>query len=369
MKNYYGLVSLPILIKKPIVKLNRLKKLPGIILLFFSVVHLIYAQENTLLIQTSSKQDSIILSKINYQKQFPDANSLNLELDSVLNQVHLLGFIEALWIDKKHISNQTSVSLLLGKPYQGLILYSKSALLTDEIKQKLNIQDSIQLNFQALGTYLEGKKEKLAQYAERVWKITEGNTEEKAQLAIEKTIAFFHQMGMQTKLSEYTTDYKKTAEIFNQVGESAKKNGLTFFYHNHGYGHKAVDGVVPFQMILDNTDADLVKMQMDVFWFTAAGIDPKKYLKENPNRFPLLHVKDMREKKTFSGGGGNMGEWMGLFPYLADAGDGVLDLSEILCEAKKSGAKHFLLEKDLTPDHVNALQKSFDYLSALNLKC
>ena len=163
MKNYYGLVSLPILIKKPIVKFNRLKKLPGIVLLFFSVVHLIYAQENTLLIQTSSKQDSIILSKINYQKQFPDANSLNLELDSVLNQVHLLGFIEALWIDKKHISNQTSVSLLLGKPYQGLILYSKSALLTDEIKQKLNIQDSIQLNFQALGTYLEGKKEKLNQ--------------------------------------------------------------------------------------------------------------------------------------------------------------------------------------------------------------
>lgn len=164
-------------------------------------------------------------------------------------------------------------------------------------------------------------------------------------------------------------DYKKTAEIFNQVGESAKKNGLTFFYHNHGYGHKAVDGVVPFQMILDNTDADLVKMQMDVFWFTAAGIDPIKYLKENPKRFPLLHVKDMREKKTFPGDGGNMGEWMGLFPYLADAGDGVLDLSGILCEAKKSGAKHFLLEKDLTPDHVNALQKSFDYLSALNLKC
>ena len=59
----------------------------------------------------------------------------------------------------------------------------------------------------------EGKKEKLAQYAERVWKITEGNTEEKAQLAIEKTIAFFHQMGMQTKLSDYTNDYKKTADI------------------------------------------------------------------------------------------------------------------------------------------------------------
>ena len=62
-------------------------------------------------------------------------------------------------------------------------------------------------------TMFETKKEKLAQYAERVWKITEGTTEEKAQLAIEKTIAFFHQMGMQTKLSDYTNDYQKTADI------------------------------------------------------------------------------------------------------------------------------------------------------------
>lgn len=160
-------------------------------------------------------------------------------------------------------------------------------------------------------------------------------------------------------------DYRKTIDLFNRIGENAKKHGLTFFYHNHGYGHHPVDGVAPFQMILDETDADLVKMQMDVFWFTAAGIDPVKYLKEHPGRFPLLHVKDMREKKTFPGDGGNMQEWMGLFPYLADAGDGVLDLKLILQEAKKAGAKHFLLEKDLTPDHENALQKSYTYLSGL----
>lgn len=159
--------------------------------------------------------------------------------------------------------------------------------------------------------------------------------------------------------------YNKTIETFNRVGASAKKYGLTFFYHNHGYGHKTMDGVVPFDLILKNTDPELVKMELDVFWFAAAGVDSKKILKENPGRFPLLHIKDMSEAKTFNGDGGNPSEWMSLFPYLTDAGDGVLDLPGILKQAKKSGVKHFFLEKDNTPDHIQALKNSFEYLSGL----
>jgi sugar phosphate isomerase/epimerase len=162
-------------------------------------------------------------------------------------------------------------------------------------------------------------------------------------------------------------DYKRTVDIFNQVGENAKKNGLTFFYHNHGYGHQAKEAVVPFQFILENTDPELVKMQLDVFWFTAAGVDIKKILEDNPGRFSLLHIKDMKEDKRFEGAGENMQEWMGLFPFLADAGAGVLDLEGIMATAKKSGAKHFFLEKDLTPEPKMALQNSYDFLSKISL--
>jgi NADP-dependent alcohol dehydrogenase len=58
----------------------------------------------------------------------------------------------------------------------------------------------------------EAKKEKLAQYGERVWNITEGNRDDKAYAAIEKTVAFFHDLGIDTKLSEYTKNYEGTAE-------------------------------------------------------------------------------------------------------------------------------------------------------------
>lgn len=62
----------------------------------------------------------------------------------------------------------------------------------------------------------EAKKEKLAQYGERVWNITEGSTDDKAYAAIEKTVDFFHELGIATKLSEYTKDYEGTAEIISE---------------------------------------------------------------------------------------------------------------------------------------------------------
>ncbi|MGJ8761762.1 MULTISPECIES: iron-containing alcohol dehydrogenase [unclassified Polaribacter] len=58
----------------------------------------------------------------------------------------------------------------------------------------------------------DAKKEKLAQYGERVWKIKEGSKEDRAYAAIEKTVAFFHKLGIETKLSDYTDNYEGTAE-------------------------------------------------------------------------------------------------------------------------------------------------------------
>lgn len=58
----------------------------------------------------------------------------------------------------------------------------------------------------------EAKKEKLAQYGERVWNINEGSVDDKAYAAIEKTTAFFKSLGIDTKLSDYTNEYDGTAE-------------------------------------------------------------------------------------------------------------------------------------------------------------
>lgn len=157
-------------------------------------------------------------------------------------------------------------------------------------------------------------------------------------------------------------DYKRIIADFNTIGENAKKVGLKFAYHNHGYGLKPVDGQVPFQMVVEQTDPKLVFLEMDVFWTAAGGIEPVDYLKKYPNRYRALHLKDMREKKRFSGDGSNVGQWMELFPYMASAGDGVLDLKNIVQTAQANGVQHYFVEQDLVANPEVALKRSIDFL-------
>lgn len=160
-------------------------------------------------------------------------------------------------------------------------------------------------------------------------------------------------------------DYKKIADEFNKVGEAARKVGVKFGYHNHGYGLQPLEGQVPLQLLLERTDPKLVYFEMDVFWTAAGGADPVEYLKTYTGRYHLMHVKDMRERKRFSGDGGSPQQWMELFPYMTTVGNGVLDLTAIISQAKASGVKHFFIEQDLVADPATALKQSFDQLQAL----
>ena len=160
-------------------------------------------------------------------------------------------------------------------------------------------------------------------------------------------------------------DYKKMAETFNRIGANAKKGGIRFGYHNHGYGLKEMDGQIPLNLLLDNTDPSLVYLEMDLYWTTAGGADPVAYLAKYPNRYKLMHVKDMVKKVTFSGDGGDSKQWIELFPYMTTAGSGVLDLKNILPKAKQAGVDHFIVEQDMVKDPQVALKKSFDYLNTI----
>jgi sugar phosphate isomerase/epimerase len=160
-------------------------------------------------------------------------------------------------------------------------------------------------------------------------------------------------------------DYKKMAEAFNQIGAAAKKAGIKFAYHNHGYGWKEMDGQVPIEFIFSNTDPSLVFFEMDLFWTTAAGADPVMLLEKYKNRYRLMHIKDMAKKVHFSGDGGDPKQWIELFPYMTTAGSGVLDLKTIITKAKENGVKHFIVEQDIVKEPEKALKNSFDYLASL----
>ena len=160
-------------------------------------------------------------------------------------------------------------------------------------------------------------------------------------------------------------DYKSLAELFNIIGKRARELNLKFGYHNHGYGLSDMEGQIPLQYLIENTDPEWVFLEMDVFWTTAGRADPIEYLTKYPDRYHLMHVKDMKELRTFSGDGGDPGQWMELFPAMCSAGDGVIELDKIIPTAIKSGVKHFMVEQDMVREPHIALQRSADYLKSL----
>jgi sugar phosphate isomerase/epimerase len=162
-------------------------------------------------------------------------------------------------------------------------------------------------------------------------------------------------------------DYKRMADEFNRIGKRAVGLGLRFAYHNHGYGLVPMEGRVPFEVIAEGTDKAMVDLQMDLYWTAAGGADPIAYLRRFAGRYVSVHVKDMAKRVRFTGDGGDSAQWIELFPYIADAGAGVLDLAGILAEARRSGVRHFFLERDQTPTPDETLRASYRYLSGLRL--
>ena len=159
--------------------------------------------------------------------------------------------------------------------------------------------------------------------------------------------------------------YKSLAERFNKIGESAQQYGISYAYHNHGYGLQEVNGIRPLDLILDGTDPSLVFFEMDLFWTVAGRANPVELLKNNPGRYKMLHIKDMKTQSCFATDGGNPQEWMALFPQLTTAGQGVIDLPAILKTAIKTGVDHYFVEQDLAPNPWVDIQNSYDYLKKL----
>jgi sugar phosphate isomerase/epimerase len=160
-------------------------------------------------------------------------------------------------------------------------------------------------------------------------------------------------------------DFKRMADSFNSIGNEARRNGLKFAYHNHGYGLHEMQGQIPLQLMLQQTDPTLVFFEMDIYWTTAGGADPVQYLKDYPTRYKMLHLKDMKERRQFKGDGGDPSQWIELFPYMTSVGDGVLDIKGIVSQGRRSGVEHFFVEQDMVADPQVALKRSADFLLKL----
>jgi len=165
------------------------------------------------------------------------------------------------------------------------------------------------------------------------------------------------------KVRMQSDGWKRVAQTFNRAAASAQEASIQFAYHNYFYEFVPVDGRLAYDLLLAETDADLVKMEMDLCWITVAGQDPQKYFDRWPGRFQLVHVKDIHRIPPAPGPG--QVDPNGVAQEMTTIGSGIIDWKRLLRLAEKTGVKFFFVENDSPKASMEFLRGSYKYLRDL----
>ena len=170
---------------------------------------------------------------------------------------------------------------------------------------------------------------------------------------------------MITKLKAVTLDdYKSIAEQCNQMGAQAKQAGLQFGYHNHNIEFKPFPGGIGYDELLRSTDPQLVKLELDCGWISAAGFNPATYLTKYPDRYRMLHIKDFKltSKPSF-------GMWAPESPEPTELGRGNVNYEPIFSAAQKAGHIEWYYVEQEPPykdmPAMEAIKVDYEYLHKL----
>jgi len=125
-------------------------------------------------------------------------------------------------------------------------------------------------------------------------------------------------------------NFKKLAPKLNVIGEQVSKAGLGFAYHNHGFEFDNHNGETGYDIILKETDPELVKLQLDMYWVMhSSKKTPKDIVNDQSGRVVMWHIKDM-DKQTRD---------------YTELGNGSIDYTKELPDPKKSGLEFFYIEQ------------------------
>lgn len=124
--------------------------------------------------------------------------------------------------------------------------------------------------------------------------------------------------------------FQLLADRLNTIGTHVNKAGLGFAYHNHNFEFIDQEGKTGYQVIMEETDPDVVKLQMDLYWVARASEQPPAYyFNKQPGRFVMWHIKDM-DKTTRD---------------YTELGRGSIDYTKILPDYKLAGLEYYFLEQ------------------------
>jgi sugar phosphate isomerase/epimerase len=148
-------------------------------------------------------------------------------------------------------------------------------------------------------------------------------------------------------------DWRWTADQFNEMGRKIKAAGLTFGYHNHWVEFGTENGTVFFDELLKRTDPNYVVFEMDCGWVVAGGHNPVEYLGHSPERFPLLHVKDLVKEPG--------GKYKNVI-----MGKGTIDYKPIF-KAGTGVKQYFIEQEEYTFNPIEDLKQDAEFMRKLDV--
>jgi len=181
--------------------------------------------------------------------------------------------------------------------------------------------------------------------------ITDGNQDElKSYIEAAKIIdsEFITVPYLGDSLRKTPDDYKKVAARLNEAATLCKASGLKLAYHNHNFEFEKHGDVTGYEIMLKETDPNLVQFELDLYWVVRSGNDPAKLFAAHPGRFPMWHVKDMdKANNTIN----------------TEVGSGTINFKDIYSHAKEAGLKHFIVEQEnFSLDPYVSIKQSADYI-------
>lgn len=172
-----------------------------------------------------------------------------------------------------------------------------------------------------------------------------------ANMAYCKAMGIRHLMCSGVADTGTVAGYRASCAVFNEVGRKCRDEGLVFNYHNHAWEFNALEGgsLNGMQIIASETDPELVKFNIDVFWVTIGGEDPAAFIRRHASRAGYYHFKDGRKSE-------------GGLEFL-ELGRGVVDLKGAMAAAREVGAEWIVAEQDQTRlPHLESATISRTYL-------
>ncbi|WP_223591736.1 sugar phosphate isomerase/epimerase family protein [Neobacillus bataviensis] len=156
----------------------------------------------------------------------------------------------------------------------------------------------------------------------------------------EKTLEYHHTLQNQLiicpalpkEMRQTMDDYKRSAELLNQIGQKCHEAGFIFGYHNHDFEFQTFGEKTGLELLFDNTDPELVKMELDCYWASFADHDALGIIRKYKNRIVSLHIKDMKLESGQKAG--------------TEIGHGQLDFDSIVKVGNEFGIEWFTVEQE-----------------------